>query len=210
MEFTKCFENTNYINVIYRYISTSFRHKEGHVTYYPCKPSVYNTPITCLTTCKSPKAFGVKGLRSLTLSSYISVIGQLQYGSIGQGPLHTQAKSRDLVMVMTLDSYPKAVPWVLGKSFQVVTDPQAQCEVRMDHVAGPLHILLAKKSGGDWVNIICLKSYQFETTIWWCLYVLESILEYVLESSLKFVLLKIFKKSWSLEICVRPTSWRQA
>ena len=33
------------------------------------------------------------------------------------GPLHTRAKSRDLVMVRTLDSHPKAVPWVLGKPF---------------------------------------------------------------------------------------------
>ena len=41
------------------------------------------------------------------------------------GPLHTWAKSRDLVMVRTLDSHPKAVPWVLGKPLYVVTGPQA-------------------------------------------------------------------------------------
>ena len=42
-------------------------------------------------------------------------------------------------------SHSKAVPWVLGKPFYVGMGPQALCEVRMDHVAGPLHILLAKK-----------------------------------------------------------------
>ena len=46
----------------------------------------------------------------------------------------------------------------------------------MDHVAGPLHILLAEKEGRIWFNIICLKLYQFERTTWWCLSVLESIL----------------------------------
>ena len=46
----------------------------------------------------------------------------------------------------TLDSHPKAIVlWVLGKPFYVVTAPQAFYEVRMDHVAGPLHILLAEK-----------------------------------------------------------------
>jgi hypothetical protein len=51
-------------------------------------------------------------------------------------------------MVRTLDSHPKAViPWVLGKPFYIVTGPQAECEVRMDHVAGSLHILLAGKEG---------------------------------------------------------------
>ena len=42
-----------------------------------------------------------------------------------RAPSHTQAKSRDLVIVRTLDSHPKAVPWVLGKLFYVVTGPQA-------------------------------------------------------------------------------------
>ena len=77
----------------------------------------------------------------------------------------------------------------------------------MDHVAGPLHILLAEKEGRIWFNIICLKLYQFERTIWWCLSVLESILDYVM----KFVMLKILKKKpWSPEICVRPAEnfWR--
>ena len=48
-------------------------------------------------------------------------------------------------MVRTLDSHPKAIPWVLGMPFYVVTDPQAWCGVRMDHVGGPLHALLAEK-----------------------------------------------------------------
>ena len=58
----------------------------------------------------------------------------------------------------------------------------------MDHVAGPLHILLAEKVGRIWFNLICLKFYQFKKITWWCLCVLESILEYVLESTLKHVL----------------------
>jgi hypothetical protein len=33
--------------------------------------------------------------------------------------------ARDLVMVRTLDSHSKAVPWVLGKPLYVVTGPQA-------------------------------------------------------------------------------------
>ena len=89
----------------------------------------------------------------------------------------------------------------------------------MDHVAGPLHILLAGKEGRIWFNMICLKLYQFERTTWWCLFVLEfileSILKFILEialiSVLKFVLLgKMFKKSWSPKICIRSTSWRWA
>ena len=63
----------------------------------------------------------------------------------------------------------------------------------MDHVAGPLHILLAEKEGWIWFNIIYLKLYQFERITWWCLFVLESVLESALQSVLKFVMLeKIF------------------
>ena len=63
----------------------------------------------------------------------------------------------------------------------------------MDHVAGPLHILLAEKEDMIWFNIICLKLYQFKRITWWCLSVLESIREYILafvmEYALNFVLL---------------------
>jgi hypothetical protein len=76
-------------------------------------------------------------------------------------------------MVRTLDSHPTAVPWVLGKPFYVVTRPQAQCEVRMDHVAGPLHILSAEQEGRISFDRICLKLYPFERIIWWCLSNLE-------------------------------------
>ena len=72
-------------------------------------------------------------------------------------------------------------------------DPRAYVEVRMDHVVGPLHILLAEKEGRIWFSIICLKLYKFERTTWWCLFVLESILEFVLKYVLKFVMLKIYK-----------------
>jgi hypothetical protein len=66
----------------------------------------------------------------------------------------------------------------------------------MDHVARPLHILLVEKEGRTWFNIKCLKLFYFKRIIWWCLsvleFVLESILEfvleYILESSLKYVL----------------------
>ena len=77
----------------------------------------------------------------------------------------------------------------------------------MDHVAGSLHILLAEKEGRVWFKKICLKCYQFERTIWWCMLVMESILEYVLESVL---LEKNLKKLGSPIIFVRSTSWRWA
>ena len=48
----------------------------------------------------------------------------------------------------------------------------------LDRVAGTLHILLAEKEGRIWFIIICLKLYQFERITWWCLSVLESIMEY--------------------------------
>ena len=66
-------------------------------------------------------------------------------------------------MVRSLDSHRKVVRWVLGKPFYVVTGPQAWCEVRMDHGAGPLHILLAVKEGRIWFHvIISLQLYQFK------------------------------------------------
>ena len=106
-------------------------------------------------------------------------------------------------MVRTLDSHPRDVPWVLGKLFCVVTGPQAWCEVRMDYIAGPSHIFLAGKDGRIWFDTICLKLYQIERIGWWCLSLLKS----ALQSILKFVMLeKYFKKSWSPQICVRPTS----
>ena len=64
----------------------------------------------------------------------------------------------------------------------------------MDHVAGPLHTLLAEKEGRIWFNIICLKLYQFKRSMWWCLSVLESILKSIMKSALKSVLLKKKKK----------------
>ena len=84
----------------------------------------------------------------------------------------------------------------------------------MDHVAGPLHILVVGKEGTVWLNIVCLKLYQFERITWWCLFVMEhalqSIVEFVMEFALRSVLLekKTFKKLQSPKICVRPTTWR--
>jgi hypothetical protein len=39
-------------------------------------------------------------------------------------------------------------------------------------------------------NIRCLKLYQFERITWWCLFVLELVLEYALQSVLKYVMLE--------------------
>ena len=65
----------------------------------------------------------------------------------------------------------------------------------MDHVAGPLHVLLPGKEGRIWFRIICLKRYQFKRMTWWCLSVLGS----GLQSALKYVMLgKILAKSHGL------------
>ena len=50
--------------------------------------------------------------------------------------------------------------------------------------------------GRIWFDILCLKLYQFERIIWWCL----SVLEFVLESALQSVLLerKFYKKNHGL------------
>jgi hypothetical protein len=52
----------------------------------------------------------------------------------------------------------------------------------MDHDAGPLHILLVEKEGRIWLNAIYLKLYRFERITWWCLSVLESIMDFVMKS----------------------------
>ena len=114
------------------------------------------------------------------------------------GPLHTRAKSHDLVMVRTLDSHPKAVLWVLGMSLQVVTDPQAEHEVRMDLVAGPFHILLAEKGGGFGLIQYVSNSTNLREFVYLAIY-------YEICHARK-----ILKKSQSPKIRVMPTSWRQA
>ena len=73
----------------------------------------------------------------------------------------------------------------------------------MDHVAEPLHILLAETEGRISFNIICLKLYQLEKITWWCLSVLEFILKSTLQFVMKPVLLeKLLKKSQSPGIYV--------
>ena len=57
----------------------------------------------------------------------------------------------------------------------------------MDHVAGPLHILLAGKEGRVWFHIICLKLYQFKRITWWRLSVVDNALQ-------SLMLKKILKK----------------
>jgi hypothetical protein len=72
----------------------------------------------------------------------------------------------------------------------------------MDHVAGPLQMLLAEKEGRIWFDIICLKLYKYERTTWWCL----SILEFVMEPALQSVMLEknIFKNHGLPEFGSRP------
>ena len=62
----------------------------------------------------------------------------------------------------------------------------------MDHVAGSLRILLAKQEGRIWFNIICLKLYQPKRITRWCLFVLESILEYILKFVFEICLVEFF------------------
>ena len=71
--------------------------------------------------------------------------------------------------------------------------------VRIDHNAGPLHILLVEKEGTIWFKRICLKLYQFKKITWWCLYVLEYVMEFALQS---IMLKRNHKNSWSPGICV--------
>ena len=60
----------------------------------------------------------------------------------------------------------------------------------MDHVARPLHILLAEKEEMIWFNnIICLKPCQFERITWRCLFVLK----YVMESAVQSAMLSVMK-----------------
>ena len=54
-------------------------------------------------------------------------------------------------MATTLDSHPKAIPWVLGKPFQVVTDPQAQCEAKMGPCCGTMAYFFGRKGGENLV-----------------------------------------------------------
>jgi hypothetical protein len=97
----------------------------------------------------------------------------------------------------------------VGKAVLCSHGPSRIVWSEKDDVTRPLYILLAEKEGRIWLNITCLRLYQFRRITWWCLFVLESILECVPKFVLKSVLLKKYwKKSWSHGICVRPTSWR--
>jgi hypothetical protein len=60
----------------------------------------------------------------------------------------------------------------------------------MDHVARPLHVLLAEEEGKIWFERICLKLDQFKRITWWCLSVLEFIMKSDLESALQLIMLK--------------------
>ena len=80
-------------------------------------------------------------------------------------------------MVRTLDSHPKAVPWVLGKVVLCSHGPSSivwkwEWTMLWDHCI----FVGRKKEGRIWLNIICLKLYQFERITWWCLDALESVL----------------------------------
>ena len=108
-------------------------------------------------------------------------------------------------------------PWLSSKGHTMGVGKVVLCSHGPSSIVwsenGPCCGTIAYFVGGKekriWFSIICLKLYQFRRITWWCL----SVLEYVLESSLKFVLKsimleKILKKSWSPRICVKPTTWR--
>ena len=64
---------------------------------------------------------------------------------------------------------------------------------------GTIAYIVGGKEGRIWFRIICLEIYQFDRTTWWCLsvleYVLESIMGFVLKFSPKYVLKSIMLKS---------------
>ena len=82
----------------------------------------------------------------------------------------------------------------------------------MDHVAGSLHILLVGKEGRIWFDVVCLKLYQFEKITWWCLSILEYVMEYALQSIPEIYHAgKFIKKVMvSRDFFVKPTSKRWA
>jgi hypothetical protein len=41
-----------------------------------------------------------------------------------------------------------------------------------------------------WFNTICLKLYQFERITWWCMYVLEFVMDFTLQFVMKYVVLE--------------------
>ena len=74
----------------------------------------------------------------------------------------------------------------------------------MDHVAGPLHTLLAEKEGRIWFNVICLKLYQFTRITWWCLSIIEYVLKSTLQLILKYVMLEKYIKISLMEFASGP------
>ena len=59
---------------------------------------------------------------------------------------------------------------------------------------GTIAYFVGRKRGRLWFNRICLKLYKFERTTWWCLSIVECILESSLEYVVNFALLKKVKK----------------
>src|ERR1700738_3989491 len=68
----------------------------------------------------------------------------------------------------------------------------------MDHVVGPLHILLTEKDGRVWFNIISLKLYQFKRNylvVFVCPGIYRGVyIEFALHFVLKYVMLDFFYK----------------
>ena len=131
------------------------------------------------------------------------------------GPLHTQAKSRDLVMVRTLDYHPKAMYIGVGKAVLGGHGPSIIAWSANGPCCGTIAYFVGGERGWICFDIIYLKLYRFERTTSWCLFVLESICAGICtEILLKICLLekikKLKKKSRSSGIWVNATSWRWA
>ena len=111
-------------------------------------------------------------------------------------------------MVRTLDSHLKAVSYmgvgkvVLCSHGVLLHSVKWECTMLRGQC---IFCSRNKKRGRIWFGIVCLKLYQFERITWWCLFALESILNFVVEYALHFVMVESIKKSHGLlEFASRP------
>ena len=110
------------------------------------------------------------------------------------GPLHTRAKSQDLLMSRTLNSPSKGRTMGVGKAVLGSHGPSSILGSENGPWCGTIAYFVAGKEGRIWFDMICLKLYQLERTTRWCL----SLLDYVLEYAMKYVLLKNILKKYGL------------
>ena len=105
----------------------------------------------------------------------------------GEGPwLSSKGRSMCVGKAVTCSHGPSSIMW----------SENGPC-------CGTVAYFLANKEGRIWFNIICLKFYHYERSMWWCLsvlgYVLESILESFWNLTWKSVMLEnLLKKLWTL------------